>query len=185
MSIRQNIVFSKYASAFNSNNHNDNNSISLDDQSNDSELNKKPFNKFERFYNDPANQRSKIREENNGKIGVYAWVNKINNKVYVGSGNPLYTRLSDYYQPWYFTSRTNLYIIKAFNKYTMTNFSLYILEYTDSESLIACEQNWINLIDPEYNTNPNAGSTKGYKHTDEALEKMRKLSVLFFYLSLA
>ena len=73
LSNRQNIVFSKYASAFNSNNHNDNNSISLDDQSNDSELNKKPFNKFERFYNDPANQRSKIREENNGKIGVYAW----------------------------------------------------------------------------------------------------------------
>ena len=63
MSNRQNIVFSKYASAFNSNNHNDNNSISLDEQSNDSELNKKPFNKFERFYNDPANQRSKIREE--------------------------------------------------------------------------------------------------------------------------
>lgn len=146
-------------------------------QSNDPELNKKPFNKFERFYSDPVNQRSQIRNENNGKIGVYAWVNKINNKVYVGSGDPICTRLSDYYQPWYLTSRTNLYVIKAFNKYTMANFSLYILEYTNSESLIACEQNWIDLIDPEYNTNPTAGSTKGYKHTDQALEKMRTLSL--------
>jgi len=170
----QNIVFS---SASNSNDHNDNNYKSLECQSNDSELNKKPFNKFEKFYSDPVNQRNKIRSENNGKIGVYAWVNKINNKVYVGSGNPLYTRLSDYYQSWYLSSRTNLYVIKAFNKYTMANFSLYILEYTNSESLIACEQNWINLIDPEYNTNPTAGSTKGYKHTDQALEKMRKLSL--------
>lgn len=163
MSNTQNIVF---LSASNSNDNNDIKSKSLDNQSNDSDVagrvsNKNLFNKFERFYSDPANQRSKIREENNGKIGVYAWVNKINNKVYVGSGDPLYTRLSDYYQTWYLTSRTNFYVIKAFNKYTMANFSLYILEYRDSESLIACEQNWINLIDPEYNTNPNAGSTKG------------------------
>lgn len=61
-------------------------------------------------------------------------VNKINNKVYVGSGDPLYTRLSDYYQPWYLVSRCNLYIVRAFNKHTMANFSLYILEYTNSDN---------------------------------------------------
>lgn len=59
----------------------------------------------------------------------------------------------------------------------MANFSLYILEYTNSESLIACEQKWIDFLDPEYNTNPIAGSSKGYKHTDEALEKMRELAL--------
>lgn len=31
-----------------------------------------PFKQYEKFYNDPANQRTKIREDNNGKIGVYA-----------------------------------------------------------------------------------------------------------------
>lgn len=170
------IVFS--AATSNSNVDNEKIFSSSYQNSNDSELNcKELFNKFERFYSDPVNQRSKIRDENNGKIGVYAWVNKINNKVYVGSGDPLYTRLSDYYQPWYLASRANLYVVRAFNKYNMANFSLYILEYTNSESLISCEQNWINLIHPEYNTNPNAGSTKGYKHTDEALEKMRNLSL--------
>lgn len=118
-----------------------------------------------------------IRDENNGKVGVYAWVNKINNKVYIGSGDPLYTRLSDYYQSWYLSSRNSLYIVRAFNKHNMSNFSLYILEYTNSESVIACEQNWIDLINPEYNTNPVAGSSKGYKHTDKTLEIMRKASL--------
>lgn len=49
----------------------------------------------------------------------------------------------------------------------MANFSLHI-EYTDSNNLIACEQKWIDLLNPEYNTNPYPGNTKGYKHTTES-----------------
>lgn len=157
---------------------NQDNDISIKGGYNDSELNsKKSIKNFAKFYNDPANQRIQIREDNNGKIGVYAWVNNINKKVYVGSGDPLYTRLSDYYQSWYLISRSNLYIVRAFNKYTMANFSLYILEYTNSDNIILCEQKWINIINPEYNTNPVAGNSKGYKHTYEAIEKMRSLSL--------
>lgn len=37
-------------------------------------------------------------------------------------------------------------------------------------------QKWIDLIEPEYNTNPIAGSTKGYKHTEESREKMKILA---------
>lgn len=136
-----------------------------------------PLNNIVKSYYDPSNQRNEIRKDNNGKIGVYAWVNKINNKIYVGSGDPLYTRLSDYYQKWYLISRDNLYIIRALNKYTMANFSLHILEYTNSENLISCEQKWINILKPEYNTNPNAGNSKGYKHTKESLDKMRNLAL--------
>ena len=47
-------------------------------------------------------------------------------------------------------------------------------EYTNSDNIISCEQNWINSLDPEYNINPSAGNSKGYKHTDEAKEKMVK-----------
>lgn len=96
--------------------------------------------------------------------------------MYVGSGDPLYTKFSDYYLPWYLISRSNLYIVKALKKYTMANFSLYVLEYANSDNVISCEQNWINIINPEYNINPNAGNSKGYKHTDEALE-MRNISL--------
>ena len=57
------------------------------------------------------------------------------------------------------------------NKYTMTNFNLHILEYTDSKNFITCEQKWIDSLLPEYNLNPMAGSSKGYKHTQESKEK--------------
>lgn len=107
---------------------------------------------------------------------VYAWENKINGKMYVGSGDPLYSRISDYYQPWYLDSKNNLYIVRSLNKYSMNNFNLHILEYSDSENVILCEQKWIDLIQPEYNTNPIAGSTKGYQHSPEAIEKMKILA---------
>nr|YP_009254030.1 hypothetical protein [Hypomyces aurantius]ANC62716.1 hypothetical protein [Hypomyces aurantius] len=87
---------------------------------------------IEKSYYDPINQRTQIRLDNKGKIGVYAWENKINNKIYVGSGDPLYTRISDYYQPWYLESKTGLYIVRSLNKHTMSNFNLHILEYSDS-----------------------------------------------------
>lgn len=111
--------------------------------------------------------------DNNGKIGIYAWENKINNKVYVGSDDPLYSRISDYYQPWYLKSRTGLYIVRALNKYTMSNFNLHILEYSDSENVIMCEQKWIDLLKPEYNLSLVAGRTKGYKPRLESIEKLR------------
>ena len=55
----------------------------------------------------------------------------------------------------------------------MKNFSLIILEYTSSEALISCEQKWIDLLKPEYNINPVAASSKGYKHSEESIEKIR------------
>jgi group I intron endonuclease len=69
-------------------------------------------------------------------------------------------------------ARTNLYVVRALSKHGLSNFSLVILEYTSSEDLIACEQKWIDLLKPEYNTNPTAGSSKGYIHTAESIEKM-------------
>lgn len=133
-------------------------------------------NNIEKSYLDPVNQRELIRSDNSGKIGVYAWENKINNKLYVGSGDRLYIRISDYFQPWYLESRKNLYIVRSLNKYSMKSFNLHILEYCDSENLILCEQKWIDLVKPEYNINPIAGSTNGYKHSPESKEKISTLA---------
>lgn len=131
---------------------------------------------LQKYYNDPINQRTLIRTENSGKLGIYAWENKINGKLYIGSGDPLYLRISDYYQKWYMDSRSNLYIVRALSKHGMTNFSLHILEYTNEENLIACEQKWIDKLKPEYNINPIAGNSKGYKHSPESIEKMQLLA---------
>jgi group I intron endonuclease len=129
------------------------------------------YNRFERSYFSPSTEREIIRKDNNGKIGVYAWENKLNSKIYIGSGDPLYTILSDYYQTWYMNSRDNLYIVRSIKKNSMDNFNLHILEYCSSDSLIECEQKWINLFSPEYNINPKAGSSKGYKHSMESIQK--------------
>jgi len=92
-----------------------------------------------KVYECPTTQRDLIREENKDKAGVYAWVNMVNGKFYIGSGDCLYSRLSDYYPNWYLLSRTSLYICRALTKYGMSNFRLLILEYTNSENVISCE----------------------------------------------
>lgn len=58
---------------------------------------------------------------------------------------------------------------------------MYILEYTGSDNIILCEQKWINIINLEYNTNPVAGNSKGYKHTYETIGRMCSLSKFFYY----
>ena len=84
----------------------------------------------------PQESRELIRKDNNGKAGVYCWFNNINGKFYIGRGDPLYLRLSDYYQDWYYVARAN--IVRALSKHEMANFSLVILEYTTSDNLIKC-----------------------------------------------
>lgn len=64
--------------------------------------------------------------------------------------------------------------MKAFIKYGINNFSLVILEYTDSDKVIACEQKRINDLKPKYNVNLTAVSTKGYKHTSLSIIKIRE-----------
>jgi len=130
-----------------------------------------------KIYKDPLNQRNLIRLDNNGKIGIYSWVNKVNGKFYIGSGNSLYLRISDYYQNWYIISRSNLYIVKAFIEYGIKNFSLVILEYSNSENLILCEQKWINLLKPEYNIKYMVKNIKNCKHVIENKKKTRKISI--------
>lgn len=116
-----------------------------------------------KIYKDPVNQRDLIRADNNNKVGIYSWINKTNGKFYIGSGNSLYLRLSDYYQKWYLKSRTNLYIVRSLSKYKMSNFTLVILKYTDSKNVISCEREFINLLKPEYNINLIGNSIKKYK----------------------
>ena len=48
-----------------------------------------------------------------------------------------------------------------------------ILEYCDSADTLKREQYYLDILKPEYNIAKIAGSTLGYKHTTESLEKMR------------
>jgi hypothetical protein len=62
---------------------------------------------------------------------------------------------------------------RALLKYGFSNFSLEILEYCNSKDLLKREQYYLNTLKPEYNIAKIAGSTLGYKHSEESLRKMR------------
>lgn len=109
-------------------------------------------------------------KENNKKSGIYRWTNKVNGKTYVGSSVLLSRRFLVYYN-LIKIGKSNMLIAKALLKYGYSNFSLEILEYCEPEVLISREQYYLDLLKPEYNILTLAGSSLGYKHTEETLAK--------------
>ena len=65
-------------------------------------------------------------------------------------------------------------ICKDLIKYGYSNFTLEILEFCDCSYTISREQYYIDLCIPEYNILKIAGSSLGYKHTEDALAKLRE-----------
>ncbi len=65
-------------------------------------------------------------------------------------------------------------ITKALKKYGMANFKLFIIEDTNTDNLIEGEQYWIDILKPEYNTNPIASNTIGYIHTLDTRLKIKE-----------
>jgi group I intron endonuclease len=55
-----------------------------------------------------------------------------------------------------------------------SNFSLSIIEYYSIKEIYLKkrEDYYLNLLDPEYNILQKAGSSLGYKHSEEARKKM-------------
>src|SRR5947209_20238381 len=63
-------------------------------------------------------------------------------------------------------------IYKILLRYGYSNFTIKILEYCDSEKCIEREQYYIDLLKPKYNILKRAGSSLGFKHTEETLAKI-------------
>lgn len=110
-----------------------------------------------------------ILQENRGKCGIYRLTNIINKKTYIGSAIDI--RIYVYYSTKRLASN-NMVIYKAILKYGYSNFRLEILEYCEPDNVVAREQYYLDLLKPEYNLLGTAGSSLGYKHTKEGLEKM-------------
>jgi group I intron endonuclease len=66
-------------------------------------------------------------------------------------------------------------INRALKKYSHSNFSLEILEYCAKSDVIVREQYYFDLLNPEYNILQVAGSSLGFKHSLETLEKLSAL----------
>jgi len=97
----------------------------------------------------------------------------VTNKVYIGSSIKLGARFLDYMQPAYLGSRPNSPLIKAIIKYGYINFCLTVLETCNPYEVLEREQYWLDLISPEYNLSPSAGSTLGVTLSKETRDKIR------------
>lgn len=124
------------------------------------------------IYCDADSDKVQILADNRKKVGVYLWINNVNGNKYVGSSVSLSVRMYTYYS-LRSLSKSNRLIDRALLKYGFSKFSLYILEYCTSENVIEREQYYLDAIKPEYNLVEKAGSTLGYKHTEDTLTKMR------------
>lgn len=109
---------------------------------------------------------------------IYRWVNKLNNKSYVGSTVNFYSRFYKYFNVRTLnTLETPIY--NALAKYGLDNFRLEIIEYCDRKNILEREQYYLNLLKPEYNILKVAGSSIGFKHNEKTLDyfkNVRKIS---------
>nr|YP_010170361.1 GIY-YIG homing endonuclease [Phanerochaete carnosa]QRZ60342.1 GIY-YIG homing endonuclease [Phanerochaete carnosa] len=132
-----------------------------------------------KFYGNAKAEHKNILTENKGKSGIYLWYNCITLNYYIGQSKNLGDvkggRLARYFSQSYLKStvRGESLIRKALLKYGLENFSVLILEYCSIDLLDKREQTWIDLLEPYYNILKLVKSSRGYKHTEESLSKMR------------
>lgn len=104
-------------------------------------------------------------------------------KIYIIRKNTLdklkifYTRMAQYSY-----KGGNIYLNRAIEKYGIDNFEITVLEYVSKECLDEREQYWLDfyksyLFLNGYNICRYASSTRGYKHTQEVKNKLRKMKI--------
>ena len=113
------------------------------------------------------------------KGGIYSFINNINGKQYIGSAKDLYLRLNEHLSK----RKSNSALQAAILKYGLENFDFCIQEYfcyenksTSFKLLTYLETMYIKNFEFSnlYNFMRSATSLEGYKHTEEAKEKMAK-----------
>lgn len=84
-----------------------------------------------------------------GKSGVY--LIRCKNHSYVGSSKSLYDRLLEHRQKLINKKHSNDFMLKAFNKYGIHEFTYEILELCDPEQRVDREKKFIDFLKPDMN----------------------------------
>lgn len=106
---------------------------------------------------------------------IYLWTNLVNDKKYVGQAQSFYNRMGQYKY-----GNFNTHLKHAIDKYGIDNFDITILERDiPIGSLDEREQYWLDYYqsyfsDRGYNICQHAGTTRGFRHSDESKQKMSK-----------
>jgi len=104
------------------------------------------------------------KSELRGKLGIYGFLCKTNNKLYLGSSKSLASRFNSHIKG----SQSNILLQRAINKYNLEDFIFIVFEYCEAEQLISREQFYFNELKPEFNILHVAGSVLGYSYPPES-----------------
>lgn len=77
--------------------------------------------------------------------GIYAIVNTVNNKRYIGSTKNIKSRFKQHVSSLKSNTHFNQHLQHSFNKYGESHFKFIILEYCNIDNLIQKEQKWIDF----------------------------------------
>jgi group I intron endonuclease len=109
----------------------------------------------------------------NYKSGVYLIKNSINSKIYIGSSCNLNKRYKEHFRKLSKNKHENAILQASVHKYDISNFIFIVLLYCNIKDLLFYEQRAINMYKPDYNICLMAGNNLGYKHSQQAKDKIR------------
>lgn len=111
-------------------------------------------------------------------MGIYMIKNKINNKKYVGQSSDIYWRWMRHKSDLNNNRHHNKHLQSAWNMYGEENFNFEIIEICDESNINRKEQYWIEKYDSYnsgYNLDLGGSGIRGYKHSQEEIDKMRRI----------
>lgn len=149
-----------------------------------------PDNNFVMFFENVQSSKRDIYKKLKNKSGVYLFINKVTGDLYVGSSLTLSKRMTSHFYHANDNKDTKIVITRvsaprrprtqvcgAMRKYQLKNFSLAILEFC-TRDIIVCsnlEQKWIDYYKPKYNVLKIAGSSSGFRHSIDTINKLKEL----------
>lgn len=103
---------------------------------------------------------------------IYCIINIVNDKQYVGQTIDKDKRFKEHIKSLNGNYHYNKHLQRSWIAYGDDSFIFIVLENCPHRLLNEREQFWIDILNPEYNMAPVAGSMLYYKHTEEAKVKM-------------
>lgn len=107
------------------------------------------------------------------RSGIYLITSNAKDRRYVGSAVDLNNRIRGHRNGLKRNKHNNKYMQRHVTKYGIDDLKFTILEFCNKDQLIEREQHYIDLLSPEFNLCPIAGSSLGRKFSEETKKKFR------------